>query len=479
MELITDYLVVGAGASGLAFTDALIADSDAEVVIVDKRREPGGHWCDTYSFVQLHTASHIYGVASLPLGKDQIQIGGDNDGFYEQATGAEVKDYFHRVMVDVLRPSGQVRFIGGHEYLGGTDGRHVVRDLASGEVQEVVVRRGLVDATYLESEIPATHTPPFTVSPDVAFGPLNDLPERADAHSSYTVIGGGKTAADACLHLLGRGVDPERIRWIRPREAWFTDRLTAQPLDLVGGTIRMMSLAAEIIAAGGDPDTMFKQFEAAGQVMRLDPDTVPTMYRGSLLSRPEVERLRSVTDVVRLGKLRAIHPDRLLLDQGEVPPRKDTLYVDCSGYGLPLREPRPVFEPDRITLQYVRHLSPTFNAALLGWVEANRTDPAEKNRLCPPNPTPSAPRDWAPMLVRTWRAAALWKDEPDLSAWVQQCRLNLTAALSGHRDEPEVRESLDRLGQNIGAAIDRFADVTNSAAGSPDSGTIRAPARRT
>src|SRR5262249_53079926 len=30
----TDYLVVGAGAAGMAFTDALVADSDAEVVMV-------------------------------------------------------------------------------------------------------------------------------------------------------------------------------------------------------------------------------------------------------------------------------------------------------------------------------------------------------------------------------------------------------------------------------------------------------------
>jgi cation diffusion facilitator CzcD-associated flavoprotein CzcO len=40
----TDYLVIGAGAAGMAFTDALIADSDADVVMVDRRHRPGGHW---------------------------------------------------------------------------------------------------------------------------------------------------------------------------------------------------------------------------------------------------------------------------------------------------------------------------------------------------------------------------------------------------------------------------------------------------
>ena len=42
-ELETDYLVVGAGATGMAFTDALIGESDAEVVMVDRRHRPGGH----------------------------------------------------------------------------------------------------------------------------------------------------------------------------------------------------------------------------------------------------------------------------------------------------------------------------------------------------------------------------------------------------------------------------------------------------
>ena len=38
----TDYLVVGAGAAGMAFTDALIANSDADVVMVERRDRPGG-----------------------------------------------------------------------------------------------------------------------------------------------------------------------------------------------------------------------------------------------------------------------------------------------------------------------------------------------------------------------------------------------------------------------------------------------------
>jgi cation diffusion facilitator CzcD-associated flavoprotein CzcO len=43
-EVETDYLVVGAGASGMAFADTLVAHTDAELVLVDRRHQPGGHW---------------------------------------------------------------------------------------------------------------------------------------------------------------------------------------------------------------------------------------------------------------------------------------------------------------------------------------------------------------------------------------------------------------------------------------------------
>ena len=52
----TDYLVVGAGAMGVAFTDALIDHADVYVTLVDRRHAAGGHWQDAYPFVQLHQA---------------------------------------------------------------------------------------------------------------------------------------------------------------------------------------------------------------------------------------------------------------------------------------------------------------------------------------------------------------------------------------------------------------------------------------
>ena len=45
-SLDVDYLVVGAGAMGMAFTDALIDHADVRVGLVDRRHGVGGHWLD-------------------------------------------------------------------------------------------------------------------------------------------------------------------------------------------------------------------------------------------------------------------------------------------------------------------------------------------------------------------------------------------------------------------------------------------------
>jgi cation diffusion facilitator CzcD-associated flavoprotein CzcO len=68
-EIETEYLVIGAGALGMGFVDTLIQNCDADVVMIDRQHRPGGHWLDSYPFVQLHQPSMNYGVNSTPLGQ--------------------------------------------------------------------------------------------------------------------------------------------------------------------------------------------------------------------------------------------------------------------------------------------------------------------------------------------------------------------------------------------------------------------------
>jgi hypothetical protein len=420
----TDYLVVGAGASGLAFTDALVAEADVEVTVIDRRHAPGGHWVDAYPFVRLHTPSANYGVNSLALGEDRIDEAGENAGYYERATGGEVREYFAAVVARLIE-TGRVRLLTGHEHLSGANDVEQIRDLSTGELRDVAVRRRLVDARYLEASIPATHRTPFEVAPSARVVPVNDLPGAARSASRYAVFGSGKTAADACIWLLDNAVAPDQIRWIRPRDAWFNDRSHFQPLEQVGSVMEGIAHDAEAGALATSMDDLFERLEAFGRVVRIDPSWSATMYRGTMLSPRELEALRQITDVVRLGRVRRI-------------------------------------EAHRIVLQQVRHLSPSFNAALVGFVEAHRDNDVEKNRLCPPNPYASRVEDWPRMISRTWRTEMQWSSEPDVAAWVAGSRLNLLRALPDHAVKPSVQASAKRYLTHVKAAIDQLTQLDRS-----------------
>jgi len=457
----TDYLVVGAGASGLAFADALVEEADVEVTVVDRRPAPGGHWVDAYPFIRLHSPSAYYGVNSLALGEDRIDEAGENAGCYERATGAEVRAYFGAV-AERLEGTGRVRVLTDHEHVGRGEGGERVRDLRSGEHLDVAVRRKVVDARYLEASVPATHTPGFDVAPEVRFVPVNELPAAAGSTASFTVLGSGKTAVDACFWLLEDGVDPDAIRWVRPREAWFHDRSQFQPLEQVGAIFTGISLDAEAGARATDIDELFERLEAAGRFVRIDPSATASMYRGTMLSSRELAAVRRIQDVVRLGRVRRIERDRIVLEAGEVGTSADVLHVDCTALGLRDAPAAPIFQDGRIVLQQVRHLSPTFNAALAGFVEAHREDDADKNRLCPPNPHPMSMDDWPRMVSRTWRTERRWLGEPDVAGWVASSRLNLLRALPDHVGEPEVRTALERYLTHVGPAIERLQQLDGS-----------------
>ena len=205
-----------------------------------------------------------------------------------------------------------------------------------------------------------------------------------------------------------------------------------------------ISLDAEAGAQAANVEDLFERLEASGRLVRIDPSWPATMYRGTMLSVRELDALRQIADVVRLGRVQRIEADRIVLQRGETETGADVLHVDCTALGLNDAPATPIFQPGRIVLQQVRYLSPSFNAALVGFVEAHRDDDADKNQLCPPYPYPSSIEDWPRMMSRTWRTEGRWLSEPDLSAWVVSSRLNLMRALPDHAAEPPVQTAVTR-----------------------------------
>ena len=452
-EIETDYLVVGAGASGMAFTDTLIAHSDADVVMVDRRHRPGGHWLDAYPFVRLHMPSANYGVESRPLGRDRIDDFGPNAGFYERASAAEICDHFGRALDEVLMPSDRVRFQGRTEFRGGEDGRYQLVSLLTGAETTVRVRKKLVDATYVESSIPSRHQPGFEVSAGVKLIPPNDLVDLDRPVTNVTIIGAGKTAMDTCSWLLEAGVDPDRIRWIRPRDPWLFERSFLQPLDLVAQYMQMQAHWIEVASEAEDGRDFASRLEERGVFVRIDRTVEPDLFRGAIVSIGELESLRSIQRVVRKGKVRRIDPDRIWLDGGEEQAAANELFVDCTAAGVRPVAPRPVFEPGRVTLEYVTIGFVPWSAATVAAVEAHRDDAAVQNNLCQPVIFSGSIVDVLGVTYAAMKGLVARLQEADLMAWNEGCRLNPARGAADHFDDTRVADAIASMMTNTGLAM--------------------------
>jgi hypothetical protein len=420
-----DYLVVGAGAMGMAFVDTLLTETDSTVVLVDRNHQPGGHWNWVYPFVRLHQPSAYYGVNSRPLGnEDAVDDAGFNEGFFELATGHEVCAYYDDVMRHQLLPTGRLSYFPMARYLG--DNRFRTLD---GAEHTVNVRRRTVDATFLLTEVQSMRPAPFSVSDGIDVVAPNDLPRRAADHEHFTVVGGGKTGMDCCLWLMRNSVAPDRIRWVKPRDSWLMNRAHVQPGAQFVEAVRA-SMAARMQAVFGATtlDDLFGRLEAAEILLRLDPSVQPTMYHCAIVSQRELEQLRLIDDVVRLGHLEHVDSDRIRLRDGTIA-AQPSLYIDSTTQGLPRPPSVPVFDGDRITLQSVRGCQQVFSSAFIAQIEATYDDDATRNALCAPIVHPDVPLDWLRLTLADNTAQLRWLREPDLMAWLKASRLNAVREL--------------------------------------------------
>ena len=194
-------------------------------------------------------------------------------------------------------------------------------------------------------------------------------------------------------------------------------------------------------------------------MLRIDRDVTPTMAKTPTLGAWELELLRTIDNVVRLGHVNGVTRDEIVLDDGSVRLAPDSLVVHCAASGLQYPPLVPLWGPDKIRLQTIRVGFPCFCAALAGYVEATRDDDRERNRLCPPNTLPDSLSSWARMQVRGTIAARTYGAEPDIAAWANGCALNPARIDPAQRDDPTVQAAAARLAHDAERGLARMAQL--------------------
>lgn len=455
-KILADYLIIGSGAMGMAFADTLLTESDATIIMVDRFAKPGGHWNVAYPFVTLHQPSKFYGVSSRELSqglKDQI---GMNKGLGDLASGQDILRYYDDVMRHQFLPSGRLQYFPMCDYIG--DGKF--ENKLSGEAFEVSYKK-IVDCTYLKTTVPSTHTPNFEIAEGVTFMPLNDLPKLKAPADMFNVIGGGKTGIDALLWLLEMGVHPDKIQWVVSRDAWLLDRKNTQPTsEFFTSTMGAQAAQFESIAKADSVEDMFDRLEASGYFVRIDTSVRPEMFHGATISQAELDALRQLKNIVRMGRVTKIEPDLITLDKGTVPSTPNTVHIDCSASALKADlKPTLIFDGDVITPQMVRSYQPIFSASLIAHVEATFDDDNDaKNNVCGVVPLPNADIDYMKMTAAFMLNQYKWSQHPEIREWLLTNRLDGFSKMVSEigENETEKRAIMKRLRDNAMPAMGKL-----------------------
>jgi hypothetical protein len=405
-QLDADYLIIGAGASAMAFADEIVSQSKAvQIILVDRRATPGGHWNNAYGFVTLHQPAAFYGVNSERLEDDPEDF----------ASADLIVAYYARVM-NKLCATGRVRFFGECDYLGGGRFKSLNED---GQEYHVTPRLRTVDATYSNVTIPSTRPPPYAVAEGMHAVPINALANLDRAWSRYVVIGAGKTGMDALLHLLEIGTDPDRITWVVSHDVWLINR----DVMMLDAFARVFPQQLRETCLATDVNDYFHRFEQAGWFMRVDPSVPTVRFRCASVTEGELKALQRIPNVVRLGRVTRIDATEIVLDRGRVPTGPDVLHVDCSADGLTRRPARPVFDGDHIYLQPVTFCQPAMSAAMLGNIEMLSVDDDRKNKMSHPTPHPMVPHDYFVTVIAMAENLIAWF--PMQIPWLVRNRLSV------------------------------------------------------
>jgi hypothetical protein len=306
----------------------------------------------------------------------------------------------------------------------------------------------------MASRVPATDPAPFEVADGARCVPVGELARLTEPAAGYVIIGGGKTGSDAVCWLLDRGTDPDDITWVRSRDNWILNRAYFQPGQ--PRTFEGVVLQLEAMVASDTVEAVFERLEEAGPMLRTDRAVVPTMMKGATSSLGEVEQLRRIENVVRLGFVERIEPDRIVLENGSIPTTRGHLHVHCASAGLSDNPPRTIFTDDTITLQLVTRVGLTLSGGLQGYLEATGRSTAEKNALCPPTAMPNTPFDYLRAIMAGISTEMGWQEAPDLQAWVDHSRLNLLCGLGQNDDGGAVGELQGRFFESLFPAFEKL-----------------------
>lgn len=209
----------------------------------------------------------------------------------------------------------------------------------------------------------------------------------------------------------------------------------------------------------------------AEYMFRLSDDVRPTLFRCATATRKEIEAVRRIRDVIRLGHVQVVGANGMTLDRGEHTLAGEVLYINATANGLARLPGRPVFEPGRITLQPVVFCQQVYSASFIAHIEARfGDDDIAKNELTNPVSHPELESDFLRCYLDNFRSELLWAANSEIVQWRQDARLSgLTT---------RVGTPLPPAGPARDAALEQFVGLVTALVGKTEQLLADVPAGR-
>lgn len=304
-----DYLVIGAGASGMCFVDVILRYTDKSVLLVDRRAGVGGHWRSTYPYATLHIPPARYGIESIPLRSHTRQ--GILDHF-ERAL-----DYFNTHKQFTFKPNTEIH----------TD------DIDLDEY------RYIVDARYNQVlQHGSSCVTPWSLS----------VP---NPNKSYIMFGDMKTCLDTCRMLYQHGCRDLTIVLKHAQCYYFQDRIpfNRKRLMMYKYFHRIMPLFVKLTWL----------FGSSYMFLGAKPTHI---YSGNMW-RDEFEMLKSVE--IHVLDAHFCNGSLYTKDGRQFVSNEKSTIIDCRHSSLTFTKPKPLMNNKSIVLQHIFVNNPCFSTTTI------------------------------------------------------------------------------------------------------------------
>jgi len=477
-ELDCDYLVIGAGAAGMAFVDDMLTHGPKsnKFIICDLHEFPGGHWNDAYDFVTLHQPACTYGVSS----DDSL---GDGTGMTLKNLSSkhEILSYYIKIMKRWVK-SGRVQWLPKtkcvwdqseadikmeledlptetdvHENKDNTKVKkfnifgtkktenqnmtnrsmYLVPQLASTLRYHVNIKKKLVDCTYTGTEVPSRVPPRFKVSDKVELVPPNALTKLDVQYKRYVVLGAGKTAIDTIIYLLDNGVVASKLSWVIPSDLWMYPGEFLQKDSLAS---KMRVWFRVLSKKNLSYDEKMLLLEKKGLAYRFDKNILPKKHHHGTILLEEWDKIQLINDKIRMGRVTEICDDGSMIMTNGIKKfnedMRDILFVNCTAHGCVQKKIMPVFEDDKnlIRIQPIMTCQILYSAGVIAFIEAFnvcKNDEKKRNFLCTVVPNADTTKEFLDGWYQSIKNELEWaKAHPVLALYTQVTRLNMTNNIS-------------------------------------------------